>query len=127
MTALRLVSGRPFSQLRPDGWSWLSDLNIDHHMVCAIVDVAHDLSGHFLTVGDLRRARAATETALLAAPYDAMTKLDLAVVTKAEGHLELARQIVHDVCNEPDEDGLPSELSDTVGAYVASMEWFKAS
>ncbi len=127
VTALRLVSGRPFSQLRPDGWSWLSDLNIDHHMVCAIVDVAHHLSGHFLTVGDLRRARAATETALLAAPYDAITKLDLAVVTKAEGHLEEARQIVHDVCNEPDEDGLPSELNDTVGAYVASMEWFKAS
>lgn len=127
VTALRLVTGRPFSQLRPDGWSWLSDLNIDHHMVCAIVDVAHHLSSHFLTVGDLRRARAATETALLAAPYDAMTKLDLAVVTKAEGHLDLARQIVHDVCNEPDEDGLPSELNDTVGAYVASMEWFKAS
>jgi nucleoid-associated protein YgaU len=127
VTALGLVTGRPFSQLRPDGWSWLSDLNIDHHMVCAIVDVAHHLSSHFLRVGDLRRARAATETALLAAPYDAMTKLDLAVVTKAEGHLELARQIVHDVCNEPDEDGLPSDLNDSIGAYVASMEWFKAS
>jgi LysM repeat protein len=127
VTALRLVTGRPFSQLRPDGWSWLSDLNIDHHMVCAIVDVAHHLSSHFLAEGDQRRARAASETALLAAPYDAMTKLDLAVVTKAEGHLELARQLVHDVCNEPDEDGLPSELNDSIGAVVAGMDWVRAS
>ena len=27
------------------GWSWLSDMNIDNHMVCAIVDVAHLLTG----------------------------------------------------------------------------------
>jgi len=127
VTALRLVTGRPFSQLRPDGWSWLSYFNIDHHMVCAIVDVAHHLSSHFLAEGDHRRARAATETALLAAPYDARTKLDLAVVTKAEGHLELARQIVHEVCNEPDEDGLPSELNDSIGAVIAGMDWVKAS
>ncbi|MGV8910696.1 MAG: LysM peptidoglycan-binding domain-containing protein [Propionicimonas sp.] len=127
VTALRLVTGRPFSQLRPGGWSWLSDLNIDHHMVCAIVDVAHHLSAWFLTAGDIRRSRAATETALLAAPYDAMTKLDLAVVTKAEGHIEEARKIVHEVCNEPDEDGLPSEVNDSIGAYIARMDWLEAS
>jgi hypothetical protein len=68
VTALRLVTGRPFSQLRTGGWSWLSDLNIDHHMVCAIVDVAHYLSSWFPAAGDIRRARAASQTALRAAP-----------------------------------------------------------
>jgi hypothetical protein len=127
VTALRLVTGRPFSQLRHGGWSWLSDMNIDNHMVCAIVDVAHLLTGWFLTNGDIRRARAATETALLAAPYDALTKLDLATVTKAEGHLEEARQIVREVCNEPDEDGLPSEINDRLGEVIARMDWLEAS
>jgi len=125
--ALRLVTGRPFSQLRHTGWSWLSDMNIDNHMVCAIVDVAHLLTGWFLTDGDLHRARAATETALLAAPYDALTKLDLAAVTKAEGHLDEARQIVRDLCNEPDEDGLPTEIGDRIGAIIAQMDWLEAS
>jgi nucleoid-associated protein YgaU len=127
VNALRLVTGRPFSQLRHTGWSWLSDMNIDNHMVCAIVDVAHLLTGRFLTDGDLHRARAATETALLAAPYDALTKLDLAAVTRAEGHLDEARQIVRDLCNEPDEDGLPTEVSDRIGALIAQMDWLEAS
>ena len=127
VTALRLVTGRPFSQLRHQGWSWLSDMNIDNHMVCAIVDVAHLLTGRFLADGDLHKARAATETALLAAPYDALTKLDLAAVTRAEGHLDEARQIVRDLCNEPDEDGLPTEVSDRIGALIAQMDWLEAS
>ena len=89
--------------------------------------MAHLLTGWFLTNGDIRRARAATETALLAAPYDALTKLDLATVTKAEGHLEEARQIVREVCNEPDEDGLPSEINDRLGEVIARMNWLEAS
>jgi hypothetical protein len=125
--ALRLVKGRPFSQLRPGGWSWLSDSNVENHTVCAIIDSAHFLTERFLAADDPGRARAATETAMLAAPYDALTKLDLALITKAEGHLEEARRMVYEVCNEPDEDGLPIELNGRVGEVVARMEWFKAS
>ena len=33
---------------RPGGWSWLVDLNTDKAMVCAVVDVAHNLVERFL-------------------------------------------------------------------------------
>ncbi len=56
-----------------------------------------------------------------------MTKLDLATVTKAEGHPEEARQIVREVCDEPDEDGLPSELNGRLGDVIAGINWRRAS
>jgi len=56
-----------------------------------------------------------------------LTKLDLAAVTKAEGHLEEARHIVREVCSEPDEDGLPSEVNDRIGEAIARMDWLEAS
>ena len=84
--ALSLVTGRPFDQLRPGGWSWLVDLNVDNAMICAVVDVAHDLVERFLALDEPARARAAAETALLAAPSDPIPKLDLAAVAHHEGH-----------------------------------------
>ena len=124
VTALRLVSGRPFDQLRPGGWSWLAEANHEHYMVCAIVDVAHLLTTHFLLTGELNRARAATETALLAAPYDEIPKLDLTAILRAEGHdAEAARIIDEDICNASDEDGLPIELGDRTQQLLGSDSW----
>lgn len=56
--------------------------------------------------GDLRRARAATDTALLTAPRAALTELDLAAVTKTEGHAEeallrIAASIKISWCSKP--------------------------
>ncbi len=124
VTALQLVLGRPFDRLRENGWSWLADMNIDHHMVCAIVDVAHLVTTHFLKAGDLRKARATVERALVAAPYDTIPKLDLAAVTHAEGHTEEARRIVYEeVCDVFDETGLPEDISDRTAEIIASFEW----
>lgn len=110
-TALRLVRGRPFDQLRPGGWSWLIDTGTDNHMICAIADVAHLLVTHFLQNHDLEGARKAAETAILAAPYDNTAKLDLAEVTQAEGHTDEAQRIRRaDICNDPDDDGMPAEV-----------------
>jgi len=124
VTALRLVTGRPFDQLRTGGWSWLADTGTDHHMVCAIVDVAHLLCVHFFQAGELDQARAATETALFAAPYDDIPKLDLAAIRKAEGHLEESRRIItEDVCNSIEDDGLPAEIWQRTVQVLAGYNW----
>ena len=121
-TALRLVTGRPFDQLRPYGWSWLIDTGIEHHMVCAVVDVAHLLTTHFLQHNQIDQARQVTETALLAAPYDTTVKLDLAEIVKAEGHPEQAKRIVdEEICNLPDEDGLPSDMGERTEQVLGRM------
>ncbi len=116
--ALSLVTGRPFDQLRPGGWSWLVDLNVDSAMVCAVVDVAHDLVAHFLTLDEPARARAAAETALLAAPSDPIPKLDLAAVAHHEGHAKEARRLALEVVRETELDGLPADLGRQFGAQV---------
>ena len=126
VTALALVNGRPFDRVREAGWAWLADLNVDQHMICAIVDVAHLVVTHFLKTGDLGKARAAAETALAAAPYETIPRLDLAAVTHAEGHTDEARRIVREeVCNVEDESGLPNDLSDRTAQIIAGFDWFK--
>lgn len=116
--ALSLVTGRPFDQLRPGGWSWLVDLNVDNAMVCAVVDVAHDLVEHFLTLDEPARARAAAEAALLAAPSDPIPKLDLAAVAHHEGHTKEARRLALEVVRDAEVDGLPADLGRQIGAQV---------
>nr|MDQ3358353.1 bacterial transcriptional activator domain-containing protein [Actinomycetota bacterium] len=107
--ALRLVQGRPFDQLRPGGWGWLFEGDrLDHHMTCAVVDVAHIVATYDLQTGDLAGARAAAEIAFLAAPHEEIPTLDLAAVTAREGHTtEAVRLLQKDVCNRTDDPDLP--------------------
>jgi hypothetical protein len=89
--ALSLVSGPPFDQLRSAGYEWLTEgARIDHHLVCAIADVAHVVTTHNLAAGNLKGAPAAAEIAQLAALYEEIPRLDLVAVREAEGHLEEA-------------------------------------
>lgn len=119
--AMSLVSGRPFDQLRPGGWSWLVDLNVDSAMVCAVVDVAHDLVERFLAQNEPGRARAAAEAALLAAPTDPIPRLDLAAVAHHEGHRQEARRIALEVVRDAEVDGLPADLGKRVEARIRSL------
>jgi hypothetical protein len=125
ITALRLVSGPPFDQLRSDGYEWLTDgTPIDHHLVAAITDVAHLVTTHALAAGDTKRARAATEIAQLAAPYEEIPRLDLVAVRQAEGHPEEAENYLRDqVCNRSDDDGAPEDLSERTQAILRHREW----
>jgi len=119
--ALSLVTGRPFDQLRPGGWSWLVDMNVDNAMVCAVVDVAHDLVEQFLALDEPARARAAAEAALLAAPTDPIPKLDLAAVAHHQGHRQEARRIALEVVRDAEVDGLPTDLGRHIGAQVQHL------
>lgn len=116
-TALRLVTGRPFdapAQRRAGGgWTWLVEGDrLDEHAVVAVVDVAHLVTTHALVTGELHIARAAAQTAALAAPYEEIPRLDLVAVATAEGNLAEAQQILREeIANRSDDDGPPPELS----------------
>lgn len=89
VSAMHLVSGEPFTDLRKDGWGWLLDGDrLDHIMTAAIVDVGHIVTTHALTVGDLDLAEFASHVTLAASPYDDIATLDRAEVERSTGDLE---------------------------------------
>ena len=92
---------------------------LDQHLLCAIVDVAHLLTTHALHAGNLPVARAAAETAILAAPYEEIPLLDLATVAAAEGHNDQADQLLHDrIYNRSDDGAAPTELPTRTSAVL---------
>ncbi|AXT85077.1 hypothetical protein C6I20_07690 [Aeromicrobium sp. A1-2] len=105
-TALRLVKGAPFSDLRENGWSWLLDADSrdDEILACAIVDIAHDVVTAALADDDLDRAFRAVEIARTAAPYDEIARVDLAAVLVAQGHEEAAREFLMDAVHNRSDD-----------------------
>jgi LysM repeat protein len=128
VTALRLVTGEPFSEHRGTGWSWLLDgERTDHIMTCAIVDVAHIVTTHALATNQLDLARFSAETAYRAAPYDETSRLDLIDVAAATGHAGAAqKQLVDDVLNRSD-DGLgPIDIPDRTAEVIRQRGWSNA-
>ncbi|HEY9565792.1 MAG TPA: LysM peptidoglycan-binding domain-containing protein, partial [Nocardioides sp.] len=112
-TALRLVDGPPFSDLRETGWSWLldSESRDDEILACAIVDVAHDVVSVALQEEDVDRAAEAVTTATLASPYDEIARVDRAAVLVAQGHEDAAREYLSSaVHNRSDDHMAPIEL-----------------
>ena len=125
--ALALVTGEPFTGQRCGGWAWLADrVRVDQHMVCAVVDVAHLVTIAALNSGDLQLARTATETALLAAPYEDTPRLDLAAVVAAEGDHQSADLILRDdVCNRTEDSEPPDDLPPRTADLVSSPRWLR--
>jgi LysM repeat protein len=86
ISALHLVTGEPFTDIRKGGWGWLLDGDrLDHIMTAAIVDVGHIVVIHALAVGDLDLAVFASNVTLAASPYDEIANLDRAEVERATG------------------------------------------
>ena len=124
-TAMRLVEGVPFGNLRDKGWSWLLDTARLHETIgCSIVDTAHVLVVDALAKGDLALAREAAETACKAAPYDDICRLDLVKVAAAEGHEEAAERMLTDnVFNRTDDYLPPIDLPERTGDVVGKQGW----
>lgn len=82
-TALALVAGRPFDQLRPTGWHWLADQGHAAVTTMAISTVALIAVTALTEQGNQQQADAAASIALLAAPNEEATQVCLARI--AEG------------------------------------------
>ncbi len=127
-TALTFVTGEPFTDLRSTGWNWLLECErLDHIMACAIVDTAHVVVNHALSVGDFDVARFAAETGYLASPYDDTSRLDLIAVGKASGDAEAADQFLAEgVLNRSDDDLGPVDVPERSTQVVRQRVWSPA-
>ncbi|MHB1854305.1 MAG: AfsR/SARP family transcriptional regulator [Acidimicrobiales bacterium] len=68
--ALSLVSGPPFSGVRPDSYTWVWSELWASRITAAVVDAAHRLIGLSLTGGDHAMAEWAAEQGLCASPTE---------------------------------------------------------
>lgn len=112
VSALHLVSGEPFTDLRKDGWGWLLEGDrLDHIMTAAIVDVGHVVTTHALAMDDLDLADFASNIALAASPYDEVAALDRIAVDRAVGNVEGAdARRRKDISNRTDDAYGPIEV-----------------
>lgn len=125
LRALELVTGRPFGQLREGGWNWLrTKASDDQDATRAIADVAFTVVTHCLHEGDLGRARAAAELAILAVPNEQVVQLCQVAVTEAEGNSEEAMRILlEDVCNRAEAGEAPLDLPERTQEIIRNQQW----
>lgn len=125
VTALGLVSGEPFTELRNAGWGWLLDGDrIDHVMTAAIVDTAHVVTTHALANDDLDLAAFSARTSYTAAPYDEVARLDLIAVDHALGnHAAADVALLDGVVNRSDDDLGPIDLPPRTAEIIRQRRW----
>jgi len=106
VTALSLVTGEPFDQLRRGGYGWLLEgQRHDHIMVSSIHDVAHLVATRALAEGNTDLVRRACEAANRANPHSDVAWLDIAAAAEAESGRVAADQVVRaQVLDRVDED-----------------------
>lgn len=124
-TALRLVNGVPYDGLRSRGTVWLATNPVDHDMLCSILDVAHIVSTIAIQTGDLRGARAAAELAVLIAPLDANTHMDLATIEAKAGDEAKAATILRSILAQRDTAGDQADLSQRNDAILSTHRWLE--
>ena len=124
-TALRLVHGAPFDDLRARGGLWLADSRLDQHLLVGIVDVAHLVATISLADGDHTQARAAAELAALIAPDEATPKLDMAAVAAHEGHPDTAATIARTVVSRRHPHADPLGQTARTDAILRTHRWLE--
>ncbi|WP_110241674.1 LysM peptidoglycan-binding domain-containing protein [Nocardioides gilvus] len=125
VTALGLVSGEPFTELRKEHWNWLLEGDRwDHLMTSAIVDVGHIVTAHALAAGDDDLALWAAQVSYAAAPYDEIAQLDVVQAEKAAGHDAKAKHHLNDkVFNRRDDEPPPIDLPQRTQQIVGEKNW----
>jgi hypothetical protein len=121
--ALRLVHGAPYDDMRARGGIWLAESREDQYLLCGVVDVAHTISTIALEAGDLSRAQAAAELAILAAPAEATPQLDLAAIAAKSGDDALAAEIARRVVTWRDDAGDPADLPPRADEILRRHRW----
>jgi hypothetical protein len=106
VTALSLVTGEPFDQLRRGGYEWLlQGQRHDHIMVGAIHDAAHVLATRAVADGRTDLVRQACDAARKANPHSDVAWLDLAAAAEAVSGRAAADALVREqVLDRVDED-----------------------
>ncbi|MFJ3408297.1 LysM peptidoglycan-binding domain-containing protein [Promicromonospora sp. NPDC090134] len=108
VTALKIVRGRPFSQTRSKGWTWLFEGDrIDHTMTAAIGDVAHLVHTRAMAEENIDLARWAAQVGKQANPDDETSRLDDITIQYVTGHAELARKRLADEIYDRSDDEWP--------------------
>ncbi|GAA2234205.1 LysM peptidoglycan-binding domain-containing protein [Promicromonospora sukumoe] len=111
VTALKIVRGRPFSQTRTDGWTWLFEGDrIDHTMTAAIGDVAHLVHTRAMAEENIDLARWAAQVGKQANPDDETSRLDDITIQYVTGHAELARKrLAEEIYDRSDDEWPPPD------------------
>jgi hypothetical protein len=126
-TALRLVNGAPYDELRTRGTVWLADNPVDHDLLCSIIDTAHIVSTMAIQTGDLQGARAAAELAVLIAPTDANPQMDLAKIAERTGDEAKAAGILRSVIARGDAAGDQVDLSQRNEVIARTHRWLETT
>ena len=108
--ALDLVTGPPFDQRRPGGYSWLAGTPLDYQYQAMIADVAHTVATHHLAAGEPAQAEWAARVALLAGSLEDTPLLDLVAACRQQGDTAAADQHVRAIMANHDaeiEEDLP--------------------
>lgn len=126
LQALRLVTGRPYAELRPSGGIWMADDRDDQSLVVGIVDVAHLTVAMALHGGDPGVAREAATIAAAAAPEEDTPKLDLLAVEEAAPEPASAARAAADLLQQRDADG-PVEPSPRAAGLIEARRWARTA
>jgi hypothetical protein len=116
-SALRLVTGEPFSERRKEGYAWLADNPLHHIYSAMIVDVAHTLATHHLGAGEPARAAEAAQIALDAGSTEDVPLLDKVAACDAQELRSEAEAFIKRILTNHDaeiEEDLPPRTAEVL-------------
>ncbi|MGC3995462.1 MAG: hypothetical protein QM779_15325 [Propionicimonas sp.] len=126
LQALRLVTGRPYAELRPTGGIWMAAERDDENLLVGIVDLAHLTVSMAMQTGDMELAWRAATVAATAAPDEAIPKLDLIAISDATGDSRSAAGSLSNLVRERDADG-PVDPGPRAVDLMESRGWARRS